>query len=39
MEYKDLTPMVPELGKLLPFFLPKKVKRSIADAIFFALTL
>jgi|GEM_PF-4880910 len=36
---KDLTPMIPELEKLLPFFLPKNVKENIINMVFFALTL
>ena len=36
---KDLTPLVPQLRKCLPFFLPDKLKDTIINAFFFVLTL
>ena len=37
--YKDLTPLIPELRKSMPFFLPRKVKDTIINMMFFVLSL
>lgn len=38
-EYNDLTKYMPRLIKLLPFFLPKKLRYTIIDAMLYVLTL
>lgn len=39
MANKDLTPLIPEMKKALPFFIPGKIKEMVVNILFMVLSI